>query len=264
MKTLEFVFDARLDFSGPVTDHQFTLRCVPANCRSQQLQSLRVTLLPETRLYRLRDGFGNEMLSGTLNGPHTQLHYRAQGTAVTDSRRREKADPGPASAVYRTPGLLTAPSPALRAYAAGLPLNGRSDRQKARLLCTAAGSRLRYAPGTTTNATTAAQAFELCAGVCQDYTHVFLALARLCGLTARYCMGLTLGEGATHAWAEVLLPEGWVGFDPTRGCVAGEGYLRFAVGRDAADCPAERGVFRGNAGQTQTVAMSLRERAGPL
>ena len=33
MKTLEFVFDARLDFSGPVTDHQFTLRCIPANCR---------------------------------------------------------------------------------------------------------------------------------------------------------------------------------------------------------------------------------------
>ena len=75
---------------------------------------------------------------------------------------------------------------------------------------------------------------------------------------------LTPGEGATHAWAEVLLPEGWVGFDPTRGCVAGEDYLRFAVGRDAADCPAERGVFRGDAGQTQTVAMLLRERAGPL
>lgn len=80
-------------------------------------------------------------------------------------------------------------------------------------------------------------------GVCQDYAHILLALARRSGFAARYCMGLVPGEGATHAWVEIALPDGWHGYDPTFACEAGEEHLRFAVGRDAADCRAERGIF---------------------
>lgn len=260
MKTLEFLFESELRFSQPVAAHQFSLRCIPAQGDGQRVQSLCVEVLPQTPVYFLRDGFGNRMLTGTLNAPHTGLVYRAKGVAVADAAARAPVANGPAVAVYRAFGERTQPDLALRAWAQALPLAGKSDREKAALLCEAVGSRLRYAPGATTNATTAAEALALGAGVCQDYAHVFLALARLCGLTARYCMGLALGEGATHAWAEVLLPEGWAGFDPTRGGQADEGYLRFAVGRDAADCPAERGVFRGNATQMQAVRMALHER----
>lgn len=73
-------------------------------------------------------------------------------------------------------------------------------------------------------------------------------------------MGLIPGEGATHAWVELALPEGWTGFDPTHGREIDEGYLCFAVGRDAADCFAERGVFRGAAEQRQRVEMALKRR----
>lgn len=96
-------------------------------------------------------------------------------------------------------------------------------------------------------------------GVCQDYAHVFIALARLAGWHARYCMGLTVGEGATHAWAEIYYEGAWHGFDPTRDCRTDASYLRFATGRDAADCPVEQGTFYGLADQTQTVFMRVKE-----
>jgi transglutaminase-like putative cysteine protease len=41
------------------------------------------------------------------------------------------------------------------------------------------------------------------------------------------------------------LPElGWVGFDPTNNLITWEGHIRVVVGRDYADVPPTRGVFR--------------------
>ena len=114
-----------------------------------------------------------------------------------------------------------------------------------------------YATGRTGLTTTAAQAFAAGHGVCQDYAHLYLALARQMGLPARYVNGLTQGEGASHAWCEVWLDGVWRGIDPTRGKWTDEGYLRFGVGREFADCPIERGIFLGAAGQRQTVFMKV-------
>ena len=63
-----------------------------------------------------------------------------------------------------------------------------------------------YTHGVTGVRTTAAEAFALRRGVCQDYAHIMLALCRLCDLPARYVSGHLLGEGGTHAWVDVLLP----------------------------------------------------------
>lgn len=65
--------------------------------------------------------------------------------------------------------------------------------------------------------------------------------------------------GATHAWAEIYYEGAWHGFDPTRDCRTDASYLRFATGRDAADCPVEQGTFYGLADQTQTVFMRVKE-----
>ena len=115
-----------------------------------------------------------------------------------------------------------------------------------------------YLPGVTSVRTTAAEAFSAGQGVCQDFAHVYLALARKAGLAARYVNGLPEGEGASHAWCEVWLDGIWTGIDPTRGRWTGEDYLRFSVGRDFGDCPMERGVFLGLTTQSQTVFMRVR------
>ena len=67
-----------------------------------------------------------------------------------------------------------------------------------------------------------------------------LALARLCGPSARYVSGHLLGR-ATHAWVDVLVPHAGPrvplgrSLDPTHNRRAGLRYVTVAVGRDYAD-----------------------------
>ena len=131
--------------------------------------------------------------------------------------------------------------------------------ERAWALALAVQARMTYLPGVTSVRTTAAEAFAAGQGVCQDFAHVYLALARKAGLAARYVNGLPEGEGASHAWCEVWLDGIWTGIDPTRGRWTGEDYLRFSVGRDFGDCPMERGVFLGLTTQSQTVFMRVRQ-----
>jgi len=65
-------------------------------------------------------------------------------------------------------------------------------------------------------------------------------------------------EGATHAWVETLLPGlGWIGFDPTNNLMAGDRHIRTAIGRDYADVPPTRGIFKGKAASDLTVSVRV-------
>ena len=105
-------------------------------------------------------------------------------------------------------------------------------------------------------ATTAAEAFALRRGVCQDLTHIFIAAARALGMPARYVGGYfhradgVTAQEAGHAWAEVHVENlGWVGFDPTNGISATEAHVRVAVGLDYLGAAPVRGTRRGGAGE---------------
>lgn len=259
MRHLRFTYSTGLSFSGPVSEHQYTLRCLPLAGNGQTLLEHQLLITPGPAPCFGRDGFGSTLIYGSVLTPHTAFCCRTEGVAAVDRGRVEQG----CNPALRYPGMLTQPDAALRAFYAALPLGGLTPLEKCCALSRAVGEHFAYLPGATGVNTTAAEAFALGAGVCQDYAHVLVVLARLAGLPARYCMGLAVGEGATHAWAEVYLPEvGWRGFDATRGCLEDEGYLVFATGRDAADCPAERGIFRGNVSQTQTVFMTCVEIGG--
>jgi len=98
-----------------------------------------------------------------------------------------------------------------------------------------------YLPGFSSIATTPYEVFVSRKGVCQDFANLFICLARLLNIPARYRVGYLYTEGtyenqaqseATHAWAEIYLPYlGWIGFDPTNGCLAGKSHIRVACGR---------------------------------
>ena len=65
-------------------------------------------------------------------------------------------------------------------------------------------------------------------------------------------------DGATHAWVEAFLPGlGWVGFDPTNNVIAGTRHIRVAIGRDYADVPPTKGVFRGRSANELAVAVQV-------
>jgi transglutaminase-like putative cysteine protease len=109
----------------------------------------------------------------------------------------------------------------------------------------------------TSTSTTAAQAYAGGKGVCQDQAHVMISLCRSVGVPARYVSGHLVGEGGTHAWVEVVVPEGHlakaVAFDPCNGVRTGPRHLTIATGRDYHDVAPTSGSYRGKArGQLTT------------
>ena len=57
---------------------------------------------------------------------------------------------------------------------------------------------------------------------------------------------------------EICLPElGWVGLDPTHNLEAGPRHVRVAIGRDYADVPPTRGIFKGTTASTLAVSVEV-------
>lgn len=119
---------------------------------------------------------------------------------------------------------------------------------------------LTYQKAATDVTTTAEQAMERGAGVCQDYAQIFLALLRLSGIPARYVTGMLEGEGQSHAWAEIALGGYWYGLDPTNDCAAADSHVKIGSGRDFLDCRISQGVFRGAAHQELLVETLVQRR----
>lgn len=153
---------------------------------------------------------------------------------------------------------LTSPGDAINAYHRSLALCG-GDYDKALHIMHSLHAALRYHPGATPVHESAEAAFAQGRGVCQDYAHIMLSLLRMEGIKARYVTGMTIGEGASHAWVEALCCGYWYGFDPTNNLLVDDRYLRAACGRDSADCAVIRGTFYGSARQTQREQVSVQE-----
>ena len=113
-------------------------------------------------------------------------------------------------------------------------------------------------------ATTAAEAFSLRRGVCQDLAHIFIAAARSLAIPSRYVSGyLYRNDGVTaqragHAWVESFIPDlGWVAFDPTHKICATDAYVRIAIGLDYLGAAPVRGARAGGDGETLMVAVHI-------
>jgi transglutaminase-like putative cysteine protease len=125
-----------------------------------------------------------------------------------------------------------------------------------------------YEPGVTDAESPIELALSARRGVCQDFAHIMITICRSWGIPARYVSGylFTDREGgdrsdpdASHAWLEVFLPSTrWIGFDPTNNSLAGERHISAAIGRDYADVPPSRGVYKGEAESQLAVGVNVR------
>jgi transglutaminase-like putative cysteine protease len=154
-------------------------------------------------------------------------------------------------------------SEGIRAFAARHA--GDGGRAGGRVLVSGGRGELAYVPGSTGVQTRADEVLTLGRGVCQDFAHVLLAACRSAGIPARYVSGYLYDptvpdeRAASHAWVDVWDDEaGWLALDPTHDREQTEAYVRVAVGRDYADVPPTRGVFKGSADETLAVQVSLR------
>ena len=125
---------------------------------------------------------------------------------------------------------------------------------------------IKHVKGSTSTKTTAKKSIEQGQGVCQDFAHILISLARLNGFPARYINGFLLEdlnsqENSSHAWVEIFLKNlGWVGFDPSHKKCIDEKYVRISCGLDFLDASTIKGIktnFNGN--ETLDVKVSIKD-----
>ena len=274
----------RFVYASPVSESVMELRMRPATDGGQRCLQFEVDLQPRARVFAYRDFLGNWVHHFDLPRRHGQLAIVARAqvqldapSLLPDSLGMEAwADvdrwaEGGEHWDFRRPSHFAVWSDALLAFAAELgPLAERSadPLTTVRALMAAMHRGFGYAPNTTRVDSPISEALTSRQGVCQDFTHIMLALLRRLGLPCRYVSGYiaprALGEDdgpttiATHAWVEVLLPGlGWVGVDPTNDIEAGLRHVRVAIGRDYADVPPTRGVYKGGATSTLEVSVEV-------
>ena len=150
----------------------------------------------------------------------------------------------------------------------------RESVMELRMLNTTIRDAFQYMPGITDAQSPIEVALKERRGVCQDFAHIMIAIARHWGIPARYVSGYLhhrprsqdrSGDDATHAWLEAYLPSlGWIGFDPTNDILAGERHIRAAVGRDYADVPPTRGTFKGGARSELAISVVVEPTQAPV
>jgi len=127
-----------------------------------------------------------------------------------------------------------------------------------------------YAPGSTNLLTTPYEVMVNKRGVCQDFANLFICMARLMGLPARYVCGYVYtgrhldeqwvqkSADATHAWVQLYIPNvGWKGFDPTNGILPSTEHVRLAVGRHYRDTAPVAGTLYTMAQESMTTAVEM-------
>jgi transglutaminase-like putative cysteine protease len=211
------------------------------------------------------DGMGNLVHTNTIARPHALATIAAEGLVETRAMGglvRDPREPLPPGYFLRST-QLTAPHDSIATLAAQ-SARGASALDRLESLMHAIGDRIAYRPGTTHARTQAADALALGAGVCQDHAHVFVAACRALGIPARYIGGYfwsgaeSGASQASHAWAEALVDDlGWVGFDPANRTLADERHVRVGVGLDYWSAAPIRGIRRGVAEETLSVALDV-------
>ncbi|MGN0776465.1 MAG: transglutaminase domain-containing protein [Candidatus Ventricola sp.] len=255
MRSLAFSFRLRLDFSAPVLKHHYTLRCLPCDAPHQRVLSASLRVVPGETPSASADACG-QLHYGCVIPAHTRFEALAEGIVCSALEEGEHAAPDWQLGPYRMFTPLTAPGEAIRRLSEAIPADARGDELAARIM-ELMHERFVYLPGSTHALTTGEEAAAAMHGVCQDESHIMLSLLRLRGVPCRYVVGYMLGEGSTHAWVEMLRAGRWIGLDPTNDRAVNDEYIRVSVGRDAADCPVNRGVFYGGVSQRSENAVRV-------
>lgn len=243
MKKLNFSFQTRLTFDNYVHDHSFALRCIPPETAAQHIISCELSISPFVSTKNTVDAFGNNVTSGYIAKEHRFLDFEINGCAVIDMEK-PVTDFMP---FCRYRSEYTKPDDKLRDFYRQLSESCTADSayERAEYFSDRLSDVISYEKGVTGIKTTAAQAFELKKGVCQDFSHILISLLRMDNIPCRYIAGLACCDGETHSWVELWDGGRWLGIDPANNCPINEDYLVLSRGRDFGDCSVDRGVMFG-------------------
>ena len=268
-------------YDSPVSESLMELRMHPRTEGRQRCLSFDLAVDPRAQIFTYRDYLGNSIHHFDVPRRHLQLRIVTESLLEVQDQpplplRLEPSawaelDQLAAAGDYGEmlmPSQFALPTDALLGLARDLAIERRADPLSLlRELNSAMHDWFDYVPKATHVDSPIDQAIENRQGVCQDFAHIMIALVRHVKIPCRYVSGYLCPrpdkvdrsvEGATHAWVEALLPGlGWVGFDPTNDLVTDDRHIRTAVGRDYADVPPTRGIFKGKARSELTVMVHV-------
>jgi transglutaminase-like putative cysteine protease len=271
-----------------VSESYNELRLRPRHDDSQSCLSFRITTDPESRPTTHVDYFGNYVHEFHILPEHRRLRVESEAVVLVHPAPTPPNRPVPLAEVQKMHDSLIDDHYdwlTESRYCPRLPelLDlGRQATERSDLtvkgFAEAASSliheRFRYQKGATHVHSSIADCVATGAGVCQDFSHLLIAVLRFSGIPARYVSGYlipldgndqaaamerVIGGHASHAWVQAFIPEtGWIGLDPTTGSLVEGRHIRIAYGRDYGDVPPVRGVYKGHAGQSLSVDVDVR------
>jgi transglutaminase-like putative cysteine protease len=269
-------------YGGDVTASYNEARMLPVSAEGQLVLFSNLEILPMSSHHSYVDYWGSRVSSFEILTPHKELALTA--TSLVEVRPRAHVDTGLgwgdlAVAVERATETVehlkqtrrTAPPAEVGKIARDIA--GKHDDTCAAALeiCTAIGTSMEYVQGVTGVHSTAAEAWAVRKGVCQDIAHLALGALRSAGIPARYVSGYlhprpnaAIGEtvaGESHAWVEWFCGGEWRGFDPTNLIDIGDRHVLVGRGRDYNDVPPLRGVYAGPFGSTLFVKVEITREA---
>ncbi|HEV7731224.1 MAG TPA: transglutaminase family protein [Candidatus Binatia bacterium] len=287
MNRFRLIHLTEFQYDGPVSESYNEVHLQPTDDEWQNCVAFRLRTQPQTAASASRDYFGNWVHRFNIMPKHRRLRVEAESVvmvqqipvATSGGPMLGDLDDLRASLMddhydFMTPSVYAPTPPALA------PLVQLAEQQSdgsavgfAHAAATLVHQRFQYTKGSTHVHSSVADVLEAGTGVCQDFAHILIAMARHRGLPARYVSGYlvpprdgtgasveeVIGGQASHAWAELFVPSvGWLGLDPTLGQAVDHQHIRIAYGRDYGDVAPVRGVYKGHAGQRLSVDVRVR------
>ena len=265
---LQIVHSTRYRYSGPIAETVMEVRLRPMDGNGQRCLDFALELSHGVKARSYVDGFGNHVHYFNLVRPHAGLSVISRSTVETGLGPDE--DPGEElvgdflrfrSPVKDVEGIRELAS----RHSIGDPLSATDVERALDELTLTISREFTYDRSVTNVYSAVDEVLQLRAGVCQDFAHLFIAVARAMGVPARYVSGYIHFPGekmstASHAWAEAWVPgRGWIGFDATHPVRTTPHHVRLAVGRDYTDAAPTRGVYVGSASSAMTISVKTRE-----
>jgi len=286
-RLFDLVHTTEYNYATPVAHSTHIFRLQPTEDHVQEVVQSKFLISSEGEMMQFEDVFGNQSIHYRINKPYQNLKIEsrsrvkifAQPTDDHTLSLRQSSIPlvwMPWQRQMMLSYLLPPELPETQLLELTEYAMSFVKRNDGRLIDTLNDMNYRiyrdfeYVPGFTSLNTTPFELYTSRKGVCQDFANLFICLAQLLSVPARYRMGyIYTGQNyankiqseASHAWAEVYLPYiGWRGFDPTNGVAVGQDHVRVACGRNYRDAtPTSGTIYAGGSGETLKVEVKLEE-----
>ena len=287
MNRYRLVHATEFRYDGPVSESYNEVRLRPRQDEMQSCLSFRIRPEPAAAVASHIDHYGNWVHHFNVLAEHRFLRVEADSVVLVheprgfpDSSLSLRTLDKLADELDEYYDLLAPsqfvphPEPVRELVAAAERSTNGTVAEFIRAAASLVHTRFRYEKGATHVHSSIFDVLATGAGVCQDFAHLLLSIARMRGIPGRYVSGYlvprsaaepganieqVIGGQASHAWVEVFLPgAGWVGIDPTLGHTLTIQHVRVAYGRDYGDVAPVRGVYKGHAGQRLSVDVCVR------